>query len=43
MTGGLVTIGYGGGCLFVGDVNGTEGVVAVGAEVKFTTGFTGSR
>jgi hypothetical protein len=40
---GLVTIGYAGGCLFVGDVNGEDGLVAVGAEVKFTTGFTGSR
>lgn len=43
MTGGLVTIGYAGGCLFVGDVNGEDGLVAVGAEVKFTTGFTGTR
>lgn len=40
---GLVTIGYAGGCLFVGDINGEQGLVAVGAEVKFTTGFTGSR
>lgn len=37
---GLVTIGYSGGCLFVGDAN---EVVGLGAEVKFTTGFTGSR
>lgn len=37
---GLVTIGYSGGCLFVGNAN---EVVGLGAEVKFTTGFTGRR
>jgi len=38
---GLVTIGYAGGCLFAGDINGEDHAVVVGAEVKFTTGFTG--
>lgn len=40
MTRGLVTIGYSGGCLVVGDAN---EVIGLGAEVKFTTGFTGAR
>lgn len=37
---GVVTIGYSGGCLFVGNAN---DVVGLGAEVKFTTGFAGTR
>ncbi|MEJ7603594.1 MAG: hypothetical protein WKG01_37250 [Kofleriaceae bacterium] len=41
MEAGLVTIGYAGGCLFVGDVNGEDRALVIGAEVKFTTGFTG--
>ena len=41
MNAGLVTIGYSGACLFAGTVDGTNQAVLVGAEVKFTTGFTG--
>jgi hypothetical protein len=40
---GLVTIGYAGGCLFAGDINGEDRAVVIGAEVKFTTGFTGTK
>ncbi len=40
---GLVTIGYSGACLFAGTVNGTDQALLVGAEVKFTTGFTGTK
>ncbi|MEO8700698.1 MAG: hypothetical protein ABI867_11675 [Kofleriaceae bacterium] len=40
---GLVTIGYGGACLFAGTVNGEDQALLVGAEVKFTTGFTGTK
>ena len=40
---GLVTIGYSGACLFAGTVDGTNQAVLVGAEVKFTTGFTGTK
>jgi hypothetical protein len=40
MRSGLVTIGYAGACLFVGDHN---DAALVGAEVKFTTGFTGTK
>jgi hypothetical protein len=43
MEDGLVTIGYSGACLFVGNVDGTNQALLVGAELKFTTGFTGSR
>ncbi len=43
MQAGLVTIGYSGACLFAGTVNGTDQALLVGAEVKFTTGFTGSK
>ena len=43
MTAGLVTIGYSGACLFAGTVNGTDQALLVGAEVKFTTGFTGTK
>ncbi len=41
MTGGLVTIGYAGACLFAGTMDGATQAALVGAEVKFTTGFTG--
>ncbi len=41
MQSGLVTIGYSGACLFAGQMNGTNQALLVGAEVKFTTGFTG--
>ena len=37
---GLVTIGYSGACLFVGDAN---EIVGLDTEVTFTTGFTGTR
>lgn len=37
---GLVTIGYGGACVFAGTMNGSNEALIVGAEVKFTTGFT---
>jgi hypothetical protein len=40
---GLVTIGYSGACLFVGQASGNDQALLVGAEVKFTTGFTGSK
>jgi hypothetical protein len=43
MHAGLVTIGYSGACLFVGQMNGTDQTLLVGAEVKFTTGFTGTK
>jgi hypothetical protein len=41
MSAGLVTIGYSGACLFTGTVDGNNQALLVGAEVKFTTGFTG--
>ena len=40
---GLVTIGYSGACLFGGTVDGTNQALLVGAELKFTTGFTGQK
>jgi hypothetical protein len=43
MSAGLVTIGYAGACLFAGQMDGTTQAVLVGAEVKFTTGFTGAK
>jgi len=43
MQAGLVTIGYSGACLFAGTVDGTNQALLVGAEVKFTTGFTGAK
>ncbi|MGE0545607.1 MAG: hypothetical protein AB7O24_19645 [Kofleriaceae bacterium] len=43
MQAGLVTIGYSGACLFAGTIDGTNQALLVGAEVKFTTGFTGSK
>ncbi len=43
MQSGLVTIGYSGACLFAGQMNGTNQALLVGAEVKFTTGFTGTK
>jgi len=41
MSAGLVTIGYSGACLFAGQMDGQTAAVLVGAELKFTTGFTG--
>lgn len=43
MKAGLVTIGYAGACLFAGQVAGTDQALLVGAELKFTTGFTGAK
>jgi hypothetical protein len=44
MQAGLVTIGYAGGCLFAGAApDGTTQALLAGAELKFTTGFTGAR
>lgn len=43
MKAGLVTIGYAGGCLFAGQIDNTNQALLVGAEVKFTTGFTGEK
>lgn len=43
MSAGLVTIGYAGSCLFAGTMDGQTAAVLVGAEVKFTTGFTGEK
>lgn len=43
MRAGLVTIGYAGGCLFTGSINSQNEALLVGAEVKFTTGFTGEK
>lgn len=43
MDAGLVTIGYAGACLFAGTVDGDNQALLVGAELKFTTGFTGDK
>ncbi len=43
MDAGLVTVGYAGGCLWAGAANGRTDAIVVGAEVKFTTGFTGDK
>lgn len=45
MTPGIVTAGYSGGCLWLGDpdMDAQLEALALGAEVKFTTGFTGVR
>lgn len=43
MQAGLVTIGYSGACLFAGTIAGTDEALLVAAEVKFTTGFTGTK
>jgi hypothetical protein len=43
MSAGLVTIGYAGSCLFAGTMDGQTAAVLVGAEIKFTTGFTGAK
>jgi hypothetical protein len=43
MENGIVTAGYSGSCLWIGDVNNDAQLeaLALGAEVTFTTGFTG--
>jgi hypothetical protein len=43
MSAGLVTIGYSGGCLYQGQIDGQNQAILVGAELKFTTGFTGQK
>lgn len=45
MESGLVTIGYAGGCLFAGDVDGDAEIEALlaGASITFRTGFNGER
>jgi hypothetical protein len=43
MSAGLVTIGYSGACLFAGQMDGSNQALLVGAQVKFTTGFTGTK
>jgi hypothetical protein len=43
MTAGLVTIGYAGACVFAGPMDGATQAALVGAEVKFTTGFSGEK
>ena len=45
MSAGLVEIGYAGGCLWAGDPDddGQIEALVIGASIKFTTGFTGSR
>ena len=43
MSAGLVTIGYSGACLFAGTMDNTNQALLVGASVKFTTGFTGTK
>ena len=43
MNAGLVTIGFAGACLFAGTMDATTQTALVGAELKFTTGFTGAR
>jgi len=43
MSAGLVTVGYAGACLYAGTVDGTNQALLAGAEIKFTTGFTGAK
>lgn len=44
MTGGQVTIGYSGACLFAGpSMDGQTQALLAGAEIKLTTGFTGAK
>lgn len=43
MDAGLVTVGYSGGCLWAGAAGDRNQAVVLGAELKFTTGFTGDR
>ncbi|MBA3459523.1 MAG: hypothetical protein H0T46_06155 [Deltaproteobacteria bacterium] len=43
MKAGLVTIGFAGACLFAGQMSGTDQAALVGAELEFTTGFTGAK
>ncbi|MCA9678812.1 MAG: hypothetical protein H6708_02475 [Kofleriaceae bacterium] len=45
MDNGVVTLGYAGGCLWAGDPDddGTIEALALGASIKFTTGFTADK
>ena len=45
MAAGLVTVAYAGGCLFAGNIDSDPALEAlvIGASIKFTTGFTGTR
>ncbi len=43
MEAGLVTVGYAGGCLWAGSAASRSDALIIGAEVKFTTGFTGAK
>lgn len=45
MSAGLVTVGYGGACLWAGDVNMDQELEALvlSASIEFNTGFTGAR
>lgn len=43
MEAGLVTVGYAGGCLWAGADASRSDALIIGAEVKFTTGFTGAK
>src|SRR5688572_3056356 len=45
MSNGLVTVGYAGGCLWIGDPDMDQELEAlvIGASVEFTTGFTATR
>ncbi len=45
MSAGLVTVGYGGACLWAGDpdMDGALEALVLGASVEFRTGFTGDR
>ncbi len=45
MSAGLVTVGYGGACLWAGDPDMDQGLEALvlGASIEFRTGFTGER
>jgi hypothetical protein len=45
MDNGLVTAGYSGSCLWLGNVDADPALeaLAVGAEITFTTGFTGEK
>lgn len=43
MDAGLVTVGYAGGCLWAGASGDRTDALVVGAEVRFTTGFTGDK
>ena len=45
MTNGEIAVAYAGGCLWLGDpdMDAELEALVIGAGIKFTTGFTGSR